>query len=169
MSLRRRDEAMAENLGLLIEAEPSARIVLLTHNSHAHRTGPEVALGTLLSRHYCHHYLAIGTIYGSAEFDPPIYGVSQAPGRDLDSIDQILKSDRPFLLDVRPKGGERPAFLNRRARMQSTGTGAASHVEYAAIGDAFDILAFVPRLNNAQQLIDTELSLDVAEIDASRS
>ena len=52
-------------------------------------------------------------------------------------------------------------------RLQGVGLGPETYAEYPRLS-AFDALVYVAVLTNAQQLIQTELTMDAAAIDTTR-
>lgn len=163
-----RDRAMASAATRLIErSDPSDKFIILSHNSHiaaqASTTTPSHApMGAFLREKYGAAYFALGLTFGSAAFDPPIYGVSTFTG-ETDCVDRYLAAlDSPnALVDLRNADQE------QAIRLAGIGVGPTPYSEYPTL-DAFDALAYAETLTNARQLIDTELSLDAKAVDATR-
>ncbi len=167
-----RDAAIGENLVRLVKTMPArSRAIYLANNGHVAATrmiGAEVIpAGVVLRRELGDDYRVIGGAFGEGRYDPPLYGVSSAPGEDRDSMDQLIAQlgQKALLLDIRATAADpAPAYVDTPRRMQSQGR--AFHT--AAPRAAYDVLAYIDLVTNADQLIVTEMNMDIAAVDASR-
>jgi erythromycin esterase len=162
-----RDRAMANAARRLMDrSRPSDKFIVLSHNTHiaaqASTTEPShPPMGAFLRELYGDAYFALGSAFGQAAFDPPIYGIETFPGEPSCIDQQFATLGAPAaLIDLRPVALERPL------RLQGVGIGPLPYTEYPSL-KAFDALAFVDVLTNARQLVDTELSLDAKAVDAT--
>lgn len=163
-----RDRAMANAAIRFIDrASPDAKIIILSHNTHiaaiASSTAPtHPPMGAFLRERYGNAYFALGTAFGRAKFEPPIYGVGDFSGVP-ETADQDISAlgYKAALVDLRHTD------QGRALRLQGVGIGPLPYTEYPSL-DAFDALAYVDALTNARQLVDTELSLDAKAVDATR-
>jgi erythromycin esterase len=164
-----RDRALAQNVVRLVErSDPSERFIVLSHNAHIRAEvapGSDVVpLGVRLRQHFGSRYLAIGTTFGGASFDPPIYGTTtmEAGNATLDSLVHCAQVTG-LILDLRRSRGDTASLLLERT-IAMAGNGNSPCVPTAA----FDLVCHVERLTNASQIIGTELDLDPVAVDASR-
>jgi len=163
-----RDRAMADAASRLIDRSGAdAKVIILSHNTHiaaaASVTEPShKPMGALLRERYGAAYFALGTAFGRARFDPPIYGVGEFAG-EPSSADQAIArlGYATALVDLR--GAQQAQAL----RLQGVGVGALPYTEYPSLS-AFDALAYVDQITNARQLVETELGLDASAVDATR-
>lgn len=163
-----RDRAMASAACRLIDRSPPRdKFIVLSHNTHiaalASTTEPShPPMGAFLRERYRDAYFALGLAFGSAKFDPPIYGIETFAGEPSCIDQQFAALGAPTaLIDLRPVAIEEPL------RLQGVGIGPLPYTEYPST-KAFDALAYVDVLTNARQLVDTELSLDPKAVDATR-
>jgi erythromycin esterase len=164
-----RDAAMANAASRLIDgADQGDKFIILSHNTHiaalASATKPEhPPMGAFLRERYGDDYFVLGTAFGRTEFDPPIYSVAAFAG-DSTCADQHVAAlgYRVALIDLRGADQGEPL------RLQGVGVGPLPYTEYPKLS-AFDALAYVDVLTNARQLVETDLSLDVSAVDATRS
>jgi hypothetical protein len=101
-------------------------------------------MGSYLRSWYGSDYCAVGTAYGKARFDPPIYGVATEPADDHGSFDRELAAafSEPTVVDLHRWPADRP-----RRSLRSAG----EEVVYD-LPQAFDLLGYVPGLSNAREL-----------------
>lgn len=163
-----RDAAMANAVSRLVErSNKNAKFVILSHNMHvatqSSLTQPSHApMGEHLRRGYGDAYFVFGLTFGEAHFDPPIYGVGDFPGEPSCVDQQIAALGSPCaLIDLRK------AEQNQSLRLQGVGLGPSPYSEYPSL-NALDALAYVETLTNARQLVDTELTMNAAAVDATR-
>ncbi|MBX3510146.1 MAG: erythromycin esterase family protein [Hyphomonadaceae bacterium] len=164
-----RDEAMAEAAMHAVNAAGvDAKAIILSHNTHIAAMAPitepsHAPMGWSLRQRYGSAYFALGMAFGRAQFDPPIYGVSAFPGEAGTADHHIAELGHGAAwVDLRS------ADPKQILRMQGVGVGPHAYTEYHNLS-AFDALVYVDTLTNAQQLVETELTMDVKAVDATRS
>lgn len=163
-----RDRAMAGCASRFIDSAPeNAKFIILSHNTHIAALAPTTPpthppMGARLRERYGADYFALGTTYGLAEFDPPIYGIAKHIS-GAGSADQHLAALNYVTAVLDLRGANSDEML----RLSGVGIGPLPFTEYPSL-TAFDALAFVDRITNAHQLVETELSLDASAVDATR-
>lgn len=163
-----RDRAMANAACRLIDrSDAGDKFIILSHNTHIAALTPATPpshrpLGSFLRERYGESYFVLGTAFGAARFDPPIYGVGDFGG-EHDTADAYIAALQwpAAMIDLRGADHAQPL------RLQGVGVGPLPYTEYSSVS-AFDALTYVDVLTNARQLVDTELSLDPDAIDATR-
>ncbi len=167
-----RDRALAENAEQALHGFDD-RTLILSHNMHVNAsawnqpTGPHpiAPMGTFMRQRLGSDYLVVGTSFGSAAFDPEIYGISSLAASGTGTIDEMLdrKTSGPTLVDLRSLG------RIEEMGMMGLDLHGAPHLTYPRFSDSFDLLLHVPKIHNAEPLFDTDLDLDIAKVDRSRA
>jgi erythromycin esterase len=167
-----RDRALAENAEQAINGV-DGRTLILAHNMHVNASAwhqpegphPITPMGAFMRQRLGSDYVVVGTSFGSASFDPPIYGISSLSAAGTGTIDETLdrRATGPTLVDL--------GSLGRIDEMGMMGLDlhGAPYLTYPGFSDAFDLLLHVPEIRNAEPLFETGLDLDIAAVDRSRS
>ncbi|MGI4874877.1 MAG: erythromycin esterase family protein [Janthinobacterium lividum] len=124
-----RDEAMAENVGWVLQQDPTARVVLWAHNGHIMRDSHHQSMGYFLAQQFGVAYVPIGfaTGIGTAStnsFAAPLIQIPlQAPvaGSFEAWLDQASASN--YLLPLLATGATPPEaqWLDQRRQFRSIG------------------------------------------------
>lgn len=164
-----RDRAMgAAAIRRIERADPSDKFIILSHNTHVAALQPANApshrpMGSWIKERFGEDYVAIGLAFGQTDFNPPIYGVTRFSGDGACADQHIAALNSPVaFVDLSN------APQNLCLRLAGIGVGPDPYTEYHSL-QAFDALAYVDVLTNARQLVDTDLSLDTREVDATRA
>lgn len=153
-ALSSRDTYMARTVRLLLDSDPSAKIVIGLHNGHLQRTpftprgeAVVISVGQQLAAALGTGYVAVGvtahggtttgiTVDGSGDFGATLHAAG-LPAPEPDSIEYALGATGPVLLDLRlaEHAAETPCSLR--------------HVDFFAptpVYDAFDALVHLPTI-----------------------
>ena len=150
--LSSRDTYMADTVRLLLDHDPSAKLVLGLHNGHLQRVPftvggvtPMIPVGQQLASDLGEDYVAVAmtsaggtttglSVDGSGEFGASVH-VAELPPAEPGSIEHVLGETGPVLLDLRDAchGGSTPDSIRH----------ADSHTP-TPVFDAFDALIQVP-------------------------